>query len=148
MALIAMLFLALSSLGPAIGVSDGTGGSRKRHENKYGRFSRAAEDPLEQAMSRVRNQTLSQRLLYRGTTVPIDQAMPKTSQNSSRVFSSIKDIVPSDPSTFGYAQIGVISGTHGVRGEVKVRVDADFTDSYLRPGNTIYIKKPNRLTPR
>lgn len=101
-----------------------------------------------QAMNRVRNQTLSKRLLYRGTTVPLDQAMPKTARNTSRTFRSIKDIIPSDPSTFGYAQIGVISGTHGVRGEVKVRVDADFTDSYLRPGNTIYIKKPNRLTPR
>ena len=122
--------------------------SLKKHQNKYDRFSRAKEDPLVEAMSRARNLSLSQRLVYRGTTVPLEDAIPKTSRNSSRTFKDIRDIVPSDPSSFGYLQIGFVSGTHGVRGEVKVSIESDFAESYLRQGNTIYIKRPNRLTPR
>lgn len=44
--------------------------------------------------------------------------------------------------------IGVVSGTHGVKGEMKLQVESDFLETYLQANTTVYIKKPTRLTPR
>ena len=55
---------------------------------------------------------------------------------------------PSDPSSFGYMQIGTITGPHGVKGEVKLRTDTDFSQQRLIEGAILYVKKPNRRAPR
>ena len=45
-------------------------------------------------------------------------------------------------------QIGVIVGPHGVKGELKVKLETDFADARMRPNSILYIKRPNRRTPR
>ena len=55
---------------------------------------------------------------------------------------------PSDPSSFGYMQIGTIIGPHGVKGEVKLRTDTDFSQQRLAEGAILYVKKPSRRAPR
>ena len=59
-------------------------------------------------------------------------------------------IVPSDPYTFGFVEIGRISHSHGVKGELKLQIetDADLAEHYLRANTIVFIRRPNRLTPR
>ena len=55
---------------------------------------------------------------------------------------------PSDPSSFGYMHIGSIIGPHGVKGEVKLKTDTDFSHARLAEGSILYVKKPSRRAPR
>jgi 16S rRNA processing protein RimM len=63
-------------------------------------------------------------------------------------FQNQSAIIPSDPFTFGYAQIGTIGVPHGVKGELKVYMDTDFALDRLQQGQLLHVKRPNRLTPR
>ena len=64
------------------------------------------------------------------------------------VMDKYEAIVPSDPFTFGYVQIGKCLGPHGVHGEIKVQMETDFADVRLQEGSLLYVKRPHRLTPR
>ena len=144
---------------------------RVKHKNKYSEFSKRSErDPIEEAMHkadaaaavvRVENAVPS-----RGTTVPTLGASPKrvptssknknnnnsssssSNQTEAAVYDKYESIVPSDPFTFGYVQIGKCLGPHGVHGEIKVQMETDFADVRLQPGSLLYVKRPHRLTPR
>lgn len=67
-------------------------------------------------------------------------------QQGERV--SVLDVVPSDPYTFGYVRIGRILGAHGVRGELKAQLQSDFLEMRIGPGSALFVKKPNRRSPR
>ena len=121
----------------------------KRHSNKYSKFSKNNEDPLANTIKRVKeeeNQELiSKSMTIRGTTIPSGSDAVETSPSN---FEDIKKIVPTDPSTFGYTLIGLVSGAHGVKGEVKVQIESDFADYRMRKSAIVYLKRPNRNTPR
>ena len=72
----------------------------------------------------------------------------KKQANSSVSFGNVSNIVPSDPFTFGYIRIGSIIGPHGVKGELKAKLETDFAESRISPKSVLYIKKTNRLAPR
>ena len=47
-----------------------------------------------------------------------------------------------------YIEIGRVGIPHGVKGELKVTMETDFADIRLESGSMLYVKRPNRLSPR
>jgi len=142
----------------ATGDLDASSGRRGKKVNKYERFSTAPqEDPLEKTIRRIRMEesleVTEKSSHIRGTTSPqvsrpialSTQSRLPRSENSMR---NITSIIPTDPSTFGYFQIGTIINPHGVKGEIKVRVESDFAEHRLQAGALLYLRKPSRRTPR
>ena len=161
---------------------------RKQKKNKYANFSKTDSsqvlESIEEAMKKSRVQQEKDRidhsLSVRGTTVPTLKASPKllkrrtntnTTTTTKKILTkrSYKDVVPSDPSSFGYIQIGNIGLAHGIKGEMRIVLkDTDFAANRLlgatvdtnstikrneggqmKKGNPLlYIKKPNRQSPR
>jgi 16S rRNA processing protein RimM len=130
---------------------------RRERRNKYSTFSRNKRDPLLVAMERHNEQTIQEQNdakgTVRGTTVPTIEASEPLTSSSTKPESrfaniSLSDIDPSDPYSFGYLHIGHIGSPHGVKGEVKLRAISDFAEVRLQKGNVIFVKKPNRMTPR
>jgi 16S rRNA processing protein RimM len=127
---------------------------RKEHVNKYAKFSSKKQDPLEVAKAQQdKMKALGNDLSapVRGTTVPLFERhldKPEEKENRTIQFPSHKEIVPSDPYTFGYVHVGKILIPHGVKGEVKVKFETDFAESRVKANSTLYIKRPNRRTPR
>ena len=145
---------------------------RRSHKNKYSKFATKETDPLEAAMKKSNDKLSEEKTKaesfspVRGTTVPmrykgnitkqtiIDQTNSSTigMENSTMAtnifFQNQSAIIPSDPFTFGYTQIGTIGSPHGVKGELKVQMDTDFAADRLQQGLYLHVKRPNRLTPR
>jgi len=129
----------------------------KGHKNKYANFSKKESmDPLEEAMAKA-NLIEASRLLTlksstRGTTVPTLEGSTNISKALNKPVSfqniSISKIVPSDPYTFGYIRIGSIINVHGVKGELKIKFETDFIKTRVRANSVLFVKKPNRLSPR
>jgi 16S rRNA processing protein RimM len=146
---------------PAVDLPAGTGPpskKRKKH-NKYAQFSKSPTiDPLEQTIQaeKVREEkALEKKTVKRtGRTVPIAQnttriqSEMRARKSKKPLVEDVKRVDPNDPFTFGYINIGKISGSHGIKGELKVQLTSDFADMRLKPGSVLYIKKPNRRTPR
>lgn len=154
--------------------SGGDGKERRAHKNKYSKFATKETDPLEAAMRKSNEKQADDKLKaesynpVRGTTVPMsfkakafNQTRHKLSENSAAsgnvtipesavniFFQNQSAIIPSDPFTFGYSQIGTIGSPHGIHGELKVNMDTDFAADRLQQGLYLHVKRPNRLTPR
>ncbi len=47
----------------------------------------------------------------------------------------------------GYIAIGTITGTHGVKGNLKVKTDSDFREMRYEKGNTLYILFQGKQVP-
>ncbi len=129
--------------------------SRKKHKNKYEHLSKNLVDPLIATINSVNAEKfkLEQETRVTGTTVPIMQGSNNINSTYSKDLSGhrwidLKAIVPSDPSTFGFAEIGRVVGPHGVHGELKLDLNTDFADFRVRNGSILYLKKPSRKTPR
>lgn len=145
--------------------------------NKYRKFSKGAQDPLEAAMKaeKQRQEREEQGEQLRGTTVPFSvphrsqserfkvkrgkkkvkagaetgaDAQDGGSEAESRVVPTLDAIIPADASTFGFVEIGKVLGPHGIKGEVKMRLDTDFTDAHMSEGGQLFVRRPNRRTPR
>ena len=149
---------------------------RRSHKNKYSKFATKETDPLEAAMKKSNEKQSEEKMKaesfspVRGTTVPMrfkgnttKQAVTvKSKEETSSPTYGVKNttmipnvffqnqsaIIPSDPFTFGYTQIGTIGSPHGVKGELKVQMDTDFAADRLQQGLYLHVKRPNRLTPR
>ena len=141
-----------------------TNNKDKLHRNKYEQFSKKVQDPLYKTIQNQQQQGLDVKgtktiISLRGTTVPIKPIRIKksiskpntnttatTSTSTKNVYMSIQ---PSDPFTFGYTEIGMLTKSHGVKGEIKLQITSDNLSDLKISNNTIvYIKKPNRRTPR
>jgi len=171
------LNLKVSTLGlskdrlMAIKGNDGEEVPRRREKrNKYTEFSKPAvaieslDEAIRKADVKAAQIKEERSAPNRGTTVPTLSASPRVSRkrkpapksamtnNSSLVKATATDIyesiVPTDPYTFGYVQIGKFLSPHGVHGEIKVMLETDFADTRLAPGSILYVKRPHRLTPR
>jgi len=119
-------------------------------------------DPLLEALrkkeedDRIAKQKELEILPIKGTTVPTLLGSLAASKSPSSVVSATssieyhapENIIPSDPFTFGYVQVGACLGPHGVKGEIKVLMDSELGCSYLKTGQLLYIKMPNRRSPR
>ena len=147
------------------------GSERRAHRNKYSKFATKEVDPLEAAIRKSNDKTSNDKIVaesfnpVRGTTVPMKFVGNSSRQTSSEAanesdekvpatpgvnifFQNQSAIIPSDPFTFGYTQIGTIGSPHGVKGELKVTMDTDFAADRLQQGLYLHVKRPNRLTPR
>jgi len=141
---------------------------KKKKRNKYSQFSKGDEGSeaasldlgaaIRKADLEAERQKIDRAEPSRGTTVPTLAAspklkrvrkpgtvVPKQQQQEGDIY---KSIIPSDPYTFGYVQIGRCMGPHGVHGELKLQLETDFADTRLSPGSILHLKRPNRLTPR
>ena len=162
------------SMSSAPNVPSGDGKERRAHKNKYSKFATKETDPLEAAMLKSNKKEADEKLKaesfnpVRGTTVPMsfkakafNQTRHRLSENSASsgnvtipeaavniFFQNQSAIIPSDPFTFGYSQIGTIGSPHGIHGELKVNMDTDFAADRLQQGLYLHVKRPNRLTPR
>ena len=162
----------LMSSTPTIPSADGK--ERRAHKNKYSKFATKETDPLEAAMRKSNEKQADEKLKaesfnpVRGTTVPMsfkakafNQTRHRLSESSAAAgnvtipepavnifFQNQSAIIPSDPFTFGYSQIGTIGSPHGIHGELKVNMDTDFAADRLQQGLYLHVKRPNRLTPR
>src|SRR5690554_4401580 len=45
-----------------------------------------------------------------------------------------------------YIYVGTITGTHGIKGEVKVKSDSSFKAERFKKNNTLYLKYKNEMT--
>ena len=129
---------------------------RRKKVNKYASFSKAArkktlesvEEAMSQSKERERQFSKDPGAAVRGTTVPTASASPKMKSTVAK-FDSNRSIVPSDPFTFGYVEIGTVGPPHGIKGELKVSMhNTDFALNRLTEGSLLYIKKPSRRSPR
>jgi len=143
---------------------------KKKKRNKYSQFSKGDEGgeaasldlgaAIRKADLEAERQKTDRAEPSRGTTVPTLAASPKLKrvrkpatavpeqQQQQEQVDIYKSIIPSDPYTFGYVQIGRCMGPHGVHGELKLQLETDFADTRLSPGSILHLKRPNRLTPR
>lgn len=128
--------------------------SRRQHKNKYEHLSTKKIDPLQVAVDGVQKQAkkLEDEVTVTGTTIPTVEGsnaveITKKPTKSGSWFCS-HSVVPADPSTFGYTEIGRIIGPHGIKGEVKMEVSTDFADYRVKSGGVLYLKKPTRRSPR
>jgi len=66
------------------------------------------------------------------------------------IFPDTTQINPYDPTTFGYIELGIIIGAHGVNGLVKIAASTDFASTRLCPTTpTIrHLKPHSRRSPR
>ena len=147
---------ALSAFSTTNNIEEKLKVERKTHQNKYSTFSKRILDPLQEAIlntKSIEDQRAiikSKEEMKRGTTVPTNYGSTNVSKahNASVFFSNVSKIIPSDPYTFGYIRIGSILGPHGVKGELKVKLETDFAESRIQPQSLLYVKKTNRRTPR
>lgn len=127
--------------------------SRRTHKNKYGSFSKQVEDPLVQAIKHADNvvrQAKSDAIIS-GTTVPLVHGSNNVNIAAAHPIAETVDLtklIPSDPITFGYLEVGRILGAHGIKGEVKIQFETDFADYRVQNNSVLFIKKPTRRTPR
>ena len=97
-------------------------------KNKYSQFSKASSlfVPTPPPLNEYDLVSEKSKSFQKGTTIPI-QVTPDSSDDKyfdkqvPREF-KIAKIDPSDPFTFGFCRIGTITNSHGVRGEVVLKV--------------------------
>jgi len=130
----------------------GVSHQRRVKKNKYEQFSTNQVDPLQVAIEKAERDQLALLTHHtnqvRGTTVPTIQASNNITISKDALFRNSTSVVPSDPLTFGFIEIGMILGPHGVRGELKVQIESDFSELRTSAGSILYVRKPNRRTPR
>lgn len=133
---------------------------RRKKVNKYEHLSQAKNNTLtkkieqqEKERQELEHEKLlsTQKTIPRGTTVPIHQIPLDPSKaviKKPKIFPNASTIIPHDPSTYGFIEIGVIVAPHGIHGGVKIILNSDFSEHRLRPNSLIYIKHPKRRAPR
>lgn len=139
-------------------LDNGVSHQRRVKKNKYEQYSTQQVDPLLAAIEKAERDQLALLLSHqsnnpvRGTTVPTIQASNNITKSKDAsqllLFRNSSSVVPSDPLTFGYIEIGMILGPHGVKGELKIQLESDFSELRASPGSILYVRKPNRRTPR
>lgn len=132
---------------------------KKAKRNKYADASKTKVDPFEAALQTrqeeaVREKERKQRkrslfLNRRGSGGEAPAAGAEDiGKSTPSSYPRQEDIDPYDPSTFGYVPLGYVLGAHGVRGEVRVRIDTDFAESRVLSPGVRHMKDPSRRTPR
>lgn len=137
--------------------TNGKGHKKKKKKNKYAKFSKVKEelDPLEALISesetKMKNLQTEEAKKKNKRVIP-DEEIKQALNNEKRKrnkweFPDTKKIDPYDPSTYGYTELGIILGAHGVHGLVKVAAVTDFPERLCKPGLR-HLKAPNRRSPR
>lgn len=130
-------------------VTDESPKKRRRKKNKYANFSKVKQeiDPVEEllAESQRKQADLEQeRQEKRRKRKPQVKVEPLTKIQ----FPDNKNIDPYDPTTFGYIEIGHVTGAHGVHGWLKVTCTTDFPVERLCTAGIRHLKPYNKRAPR
>mmetsp|Transcript_7213 Transcript_7213/g.9370 ORF Transcript_7213/g.9370 Transcript_7213/m.9370 type:complete len:357 (+) Transcript_7213:124-1194(+) len=123
---------------------------RKEKKNKYKNFSKVTEntDPFEQLLAES-NQKLSQLEQEREEKKKRAQPQVKNLPPLPKIsFPDNKGIDPYDPTTFGYSEIGHVTGAHGVNGWIKIQSTTDFSVERLCTAGIRHLKPPRKRAPR
>jgi len=107
--------------------------------NKYAQYSKAAQPPAGLRFSNVKP-----------SSEPRDAAPKKARRARARwEYPDAALVDQQDPSTYGFSEVGVVRGAHGVTGELKVRSESDFAAKRLGTrGVRIWLRRPGRRAPR
>ena len=131
---------------------------RKKKKNKYANFSKAdklEKDPfdalIEESEAKVKEIEID-KARRRNKKPPLDEATLKAQREETRErdkyqFPDLSTIDPYDPTTYGYIELGSITGAHGVHGLVKVAAVTQFAERLCEKG-VRHIKAPSRRSPR
>lgn len=122
----------------------------RKKKNKYANFSKTSTDidPLEAmiAESAVKVQEIDEEKLRKKQAA---NPKPKIQPAPKVEFPDNKNIDPYDPSTFGYVEVGIVTGAHGVHGWIKVKSTTDFPKERLcEAGSIRHLKLPSKRAPR
>ena len=124
-------------------------GERKKKKNKYAKFSKADKielDPFEALVKESKQKLQSIEIENKPQRKPLPP--PPEVMTKPLEFPNNKDINPYDPTTFGFVEIGFISGSHGVHGWVKVQGSTDFPERLTRAGISLHMKAARKRAPR
>lgn len=120
---------------------------RKRKKNKYENFSKVEKDidPLDVLMaeSEAKKRDMEQQAAEatRPKRIELDPL-------GKLDFPNNRDINPYDPTSFGYVEVGTITGAHGVHGWLKVKSTTDFAEVRLCQPGRRHLKPANKRAPR
>jgi 16S rRNA processing protein RimM len=123
--------------------------TRKKKKNKYAEFSKTdkiEKDPFEAMIYESEEKVKELETAEQNRKIKQIPVTPEASKPLE--FPNNKDIVPDDPTTFGYIEIGTITGPHGVHGWTKVQGCTDFPDRLTKPGILIHMKPVRKRAPR
>ena len=145
---------------PSGGEGGGGGGRRRKKKNKYAKFSKAdrlEKDPLdamvEESVARNREIEAERARGGAGAEVPLSEEELReveaggTRLRNKREFPDTRTIDPYDPATYGYTELGTVTGAHGVHGLLKVSAVTTFAERLCERG-VRHLKAPNRRSPR
>lgn len=122
---------------------------RRRKKNKYAKFSKVKEeaDPFDKllAESEQKQAALQQEQEERKRK---RKPVVKVEPLGKIEFPDNKAIDPYDPTTFGYIEIGHVTGAHGVHGWLKVTSTTDFSVERLCTAGIRHLKPHNKRAPR
>jgi 16S rRNA processing protein RimM len=122
---------------------------RRKKKNKYENFSKtdANVDPLEKMIeeSGQKIQQLDDLKKERKESAKPKPFIPPPAKID---FPDNKDIDPYDPVTFGYIEVGTVTGAHGVHGWIKVQATTDFPLERLCTAGIRHLKPPMKRAPR
>ena len=121
--------------------------------NKYAKFSKADEvrqslrfSNVEEAATALRDDVAAAPPSAAAATVA---AQPQRNRTRNQwTYPDAAEVDQRDPSTFGFTEIGVVLGAHGVRGELKISSDSDFAHARLCTPGITWLRKPRRRAPR
>ena len=122
---------------------------RKKKKNKYAKFSKADKielDPFEALVKESEEKLRSIETEQESKPDPLPP--PPESAKTPLEFPNNEGIDPYDPSSFGFVEIGSVTGPHGVHGWVKVLGCTDFPERLTRPGTPLHRKPPRKRAPR
>ena len=130
-----------------------TPNKRKKKKNKYAKFSKADKielDPLEALVQESEQKLQSIELEKEQQEQAKREKLPPPPEGSTKKleFPDNKDIDPYDPTSFGFVEIGAITGPHGIHGWVKVRGSTDFPERLTRAGMPLHMKAARKRAPR
>jgi 16S rRNA processing protein RimM len=121
---------------------------RRQKKNKYANFSKTdklTKDPLEVMVEQALEKNRLLRDEQGQQLHEVDYNKPRT--RNEILFPDNRQIDPYDPTTYGYVELGTIMGSHGVKGEVKIKAVTDFSERLTQPGLR-HLKVPTRRSPR
>ena len=137
------------------GVSEQPSKTRRKKTNKYAKFSKSAAaelDPWETMMkdSLLKRQGIQNEIVAkdRRKAAPREYDPTEIRERNKFEWPDVREIDPYDPTTYGYVELGIISGAHGVKGEVKLIAATDFADMRLCNPGPRHLRLPNRRSPR
>jgi ribosomal 30S subunit maturation factor RimM len=84
----------------------------------------------------------------RNKPLPPDDSLEKEPRLRNQIlFPDTRTVDPYDPTTYGYTELGTITGAHGVHGLLKIAAVTEFSERLCRSG-VRHVKAPNRRSPR